>query len=118
MEKKRKCPVCENIMDDEYPYEICPVCYWEADPYQEEFPNEDGGANKISLNQARRGWLRSIKTVKCNIQETEGHLVYGKVYDVLGTDGHLLKIKNENGYNGLYPLSWFEIVHKEEYRVP
>jgi hypothetical protein len=34
-------------------YEICPVCYWEDDLEQFENTEKTGGANKVSLNQAR-----------------------------------------------------------------
>ncbi len=36
-------------------YEICPVCYWEDDPSQIEYP--DGyGANPLSLREAQRNY--------------------------------------------------------------
>lgn len=38
-------------------YEICPVCYWESDPVQREDPTYSGGANGISLRQARRNFV-------------------------------------------------------------
>lgn len=34
-------------------YEICNVCFWEDDEYQYDNPDSAGGANKVSLNQAR-----------------------------------------------------------------
>ena len=34
-------------------HEICPVCFWENDPKQNEDPNYLGGPNKVTLNQAR-----------------------------------------------------------------
>ena len=56
MKKKYKCPCCEYFTLDENPpgtYDICPVCFWEDDPVQ--FRDHDylGGANMISLNQAK-----------------------------------------------------------------
>ena len=41
-------------------YEICDVCDWEDDPVQFGEPDYAGGANKISLNQARKEWLAKI----------------------------------------------------------
>jgi len=38
-------------------YEICDVCTWEDDPVQFSDPSYAGGANKKSLNQARKEWL-------------------------------------------------------------
>lgn len=55
--EKHKCPVCGK---HEFPcidsLEICPVCDWQDDSFQEEYPDEDGCANTISLNQARAVW--------------------------------------------------------------
>lgn len=50
-----KCPVCGN--DDEFitrPYSICEKCGWERDPLQELEPDFSGGANRLSLNEAKR----------------------------------------------------------------
>lgn len=38
-------------------YEICDVCNWEDDPVQSSDPDYAGGANELSLNQARKEWL-------------------------------------------------------------
>lgn len=35
-------------------YEICPVCFWEADPVQNANPEFGGGANVPSPDEARR----------------------------------------------------------------
>ena len=37
-------------------YEICPVCGWEDDPVQADDPEFAGGANAMSLNDARAMW--------------------------------------------------------------
>ena len=34
-------------------YDICPVCFWEADNVQEDDPSFRGGANTMSLTEAR-----------------------------------------------------------------
>jgi len=50
------CPCCGNRTLPEQPpgsYEICPVCFWEDDPVQFEDADFQGGANVVSLNQAR-----------------------------------------------------------------
>ncbi len=49
-----KCCGCLTIEDE---YDICPVCFWEADPYQEKYPDYEGGANKVSLIQAKENYL-------------------------------------------------------------
>jgi len=53
---KYKCPVCGNSTLTEKPpgtYAICTVCGWEDDPVQYNEPDYQGGANKVSLNQAK-----------------------------------------------------------------
>ena len=53
------CPCCgfRTLLERAH-YEICPVCYWEDDPIQEDNVLYDGGANDISLQAARRNFLR------------------------------------------------------------
>lgn len=52
-----KCPVC-----GEYEFEmidsndICEVCGWQDDAYQERHPDEDSCANEMSLNQAKEAF--------------------------------------------------------------
>lgn len=48
------CPVCGHGKLDEY--DICDVCGWENDPIQLEHPNLEGGANEMSLEQARKAY--------------------------------------------------------------
>ena len=38
-------------------YEICPVCFWEDDPLQSRNENYRGGANEVSLNEAKKNYL-------------------------------------------------------------
>ncbi len=50
------CPCCEYLTFDEEPsgsFEICPVCYWEDDNVQNGAPSDAGGANGVSLNEAK-----------------------------------------------------------------
>jgi HAD domain in Swiss Army Knife RNA repair proteins/Cysteine-rich CPCC len=54
---KYTCPCCGHKTYFEKPggtYGICQICYWEDDPYQLENPDEDCGANPISLRQAQK----------------------------------------------------------------
>ncbi len=56
------CPCCGFLtLPGEPPgtYEICPVCFWEDDPVQFRDPEFEGGANAVSLEQARRNYARS-----------------------------------------------------------
>ena len=55
--KAGKCPVCGQhdftTWDD-----ICPICKWFHDPVQEEDPDEEECANRMSLNQAKAAYAR------------------------------------------------------------
>ena len=49
-----KCVVCGKYEFEEYDdYDICPVCNWENDNLQYDDHNYSGGANKLSVNEAR-----------------------------------------------------------------
>jgi uncharacterized protein YuzE len=58
--KKREnlsCPCCRSTaLTTRGKYEICNKCGWEDDPVQAENPDLAGGANALSLNQAREKW--------------------------------------------------------------
>ncbi len=43
-------------MDSVDEYDICPVCCWEKDRTQESDPGYKGGANSVSLNEARKNY--------------------------------------------------------------
>lgn len=56
---KSKCVCCGHYtINNENPlyHDICPVCFWENDPIQNEKPDYAGGANKMSLNEARKSY--------------------------------------------------------------
>ena len=53
-----KCPVCEQyVFEEANSYEICD-CGWEDCGVQEDDPDYEGGANVLSLNQAREHWQK------------------------------------------------------------
>ncbi len=57
---RRACPCCGcRTLGDLCPgsYEICPVCFWEDDFTQFESPELSGGANRVSLAQARKNFI-------------------------------------------------------------
>ncbi len=54
------CPVCGQYAFTE-PHDICPVCGWEQDSAQEKAPFFAGGANDLSLNEAREKWKAGAK---------------------------------------------------------
>ena len=48
------CPVCgQHHFEEEDFYEVCPVCGWEDDGLQRDNPDYAGGANRMSLNEAK-----------------------------------------------------------------
>jgi hypothetical protein len=58
-------------------HDICGVCKWEDDPIQNNDPDYSGGANHISLNEAKQAFaegkaLRPLK--KAAIQRWQPHL--------------------------------------------
>jgi hypothetical protein len=57
------CPCCgfktllsNGRHDQNADWEICPVCGWENDPVQREQPRMEGGANSVSLDQAKANY--------------------------------------------------------------
>ena len=51
------CPCCgEKTLTEQNAWEICDVCGWEDDPLQHDEPDYDGGANSMSLNQAKEAY--------------------------------------------------------------
>ena len=62
--KQYSCPCCGSLTLDEEPpgtYEICPVCGWEDDPVQFDDPDYAGGANTMSLNEAKKAYHEGRK---------------------------------------------------------
>ncbi|MCA1443337.1 hypothetical protein I6F07_24575 [Ensifer sp. IC4062] len=51
------CPCCDSpSLAEAGAWEICGVCGWEDNPAQEADPDLAGGANKVSLLQARENY--------------------------------------------------------------
>lgn len=53
------CPCCGFLTLDEEPpgtYAICPVCFWEDDLVQFQDTEYEGGANEVSLHQAKQNY--------------------------------------------------------------
>ncbi len=58
---KYLCPCCGfNTLEFEPPgsFDICPVCFWEDDNIQFNDPSYWGGANEMSLNEARENFKK------------------------------------------------------------
>ncbi|MDE6208223.1 MAG: hypothetical protein K2M73_00940 [Lachnospiraceae bacterium] len=49
-----ECPVCgKHEFPEENSFDICPICGWENDGVQADDHNYAGGANHLSVNEAR-----------------------------------------------------------------
>lgn len=54
---RKKCYCCGyRTLDSESHYDICPVCFWEDDAVQNANPDYSGGANYLSLNEAKKNY--------------------------------------------------------------
>jgi len=63
--KGQICPVCgKHTFIEDDGYEICPICKWEDDKLQRDYPDYRGGANYISLNEFREEWAEKCKEKK------------------------------------------------------
>lgn len=59
--KKYKCPCCgQPTIEKPGRYEICDVCDWEDDDTQSKDPDFEGGANEMSLNQAKKAYRKKM----------------------------------------------------------
>lgn len=50
-------------MDEGHQNDVCEVCDWEDDPVQFYDPDYRGGANAMSLNEAREAWRAKKENV-------------------------------------------------------
>ena len=63
--KKYKCPVCGKYeFKQEDNFSICHCCMWENDGLQNHNPDYAGGANKMSLNEARKAYKEGKKVLQ------------------------------------------------------
>lgn len=60
MSRRYRCPCCGyfTLEEEAGSFEICPVCYWENDPYMNTHETEGGGANVLSLLESRENYER------------------------------------------------------------
>lgn len=57
MAKNKKCACCgKYTLPPGSAYEICPVCGWEDDEVQNDNPSLAGGANEMSLEEAKKAY--------------------------------------------------------------
>ena len=62
MKDKKTCVCCGQLtLLQGAMHEICEVCGWEDDEIQNEDPDYRGGANDVSLNEARKQFQQGSK---------------------------------------------------------
>lgn len=61
MFEKEKCACCQQLtVDKDAKFDICPNCGWEKDVVQEYKPDFWGGANDMSLNEAKEAYKKGL----------------------------------------------------------
>ncbi len=64
IKKKKKCACCGNLtLDKDSRFDICRICWWQDDAIQNDDPDYDGGANHMSLNEARQAYKEGRKVI-------------------------------------------------------
>ncbi|HPY94194.1 MAG TPA: CPCC family cysteine-rich protein [Clostridia bacterium] len=72
------CACCDTKQPEDTVYaEICGTCGWQHDIVCEENPDETGGANRISLNEAIENYKRTGRA-KLNKNSRAGFLQQGE----------------------------------------
>lgn len=56
LDTESMCQCCNYYYGFKSEYEICPNCGWENDNVQAKDPDYRGGANKMSLNEAKKAY--------------------------------------------------------------
>jgi hypothetical protein len=84
MNSLNPCQCCgEPTINELAAYEICEVCGWEDDPVQNKDPNYAGGANQMSLYEARAYWRETRKQVACSNGSPEMDAIQQKAQQLL-----------------------------------
>lgn len=63
MDKLLKCACCGSLevpKGEERLYYVCNRCGWENDEIQRDKPDYEGGANNMSLNQAKEAYKKGL----------------------------------------------------------
>lgn len=59
-ENKWQCQCCGTYSLEEEMHDICDICGWEDDHLQNDKPDYKGGANNMSLNEAREAYKKGL----------------------------------------------------------
>ncbi len=59
MNPNKQCSCCgQYTLEKDSIFEICKVCGWQDDGLQNDNPDYKGGANKMSLNEAKEAYKK------------------------------------------------------------
>lgn len=59
-EDRWQCQCCGEYSLDAEMFEICDICGWQDDHLQNDKPDYKGGANKMSLNEAKEAYKKGL----------------------------------------------------------
>ena len=92
-----RCPVCGKTVFEEYgDYDICPICKWENDNLQFRDHNYAGGANDLSVNEARiEYYLMNDSSTRERTKE-----LYDEYYDTVSAVREKYKDIDHSSYSG------------------
>ncbi|MCE9521117.1 MAG: hypothetical protein K8S25_01635 [Alphaproteobacteria bacterium] len=80
MSDRFPCACCEQLVFESDPsgtYWICPICGWEDDPVQNSDETYEGGANRISLRQAKANFSRAAASQPSTVSALYGRCIDG-----------------------------------------
>ncbi|MBM7569922.1 hypothetical protein JOC48_000391 [Aquibacillus albus] len=117
--KKLTCPCCGyKTMDSDGHYDICPICFWEDDPFQKEDVYE-AGANQIPLIEAQKNYLKygaCEKEFQKNVRKPNGNDKRDPDWKPINDSLYELKLACRKFKEGVYniaelgrTLSWIAV---------
>jgi xanthine dehydrogenase iron-sulfur cluster and FAD-binding subunit A len=86
MSNQTLCKCCGEQEIERAAYEICTRCGWQDDPVQKKDPKFEGGANQMSLNEARAYWQATHRRVECANGSAEMNAIQREARGLLGVD--------------------------------
>jgi hypothetical protein len=85
-EQLNPCQCCgQRTISEPNGYEICEICGWEDDFVQNRDPTYAGGANQMSLEEARTHWRGTGQRVTCGNGSDEMNAIQKQAREQLGT---------------------------------
>ena len=127
--KKYQCPCCGYYTLDYGPgrFDICQVCYWEDDLIQSDDPSYWGGANTISLNEAREDYKIFGASEECFLDcvrpptEEEKFIppidpISDEIKELSVQEQKLNLIRQYNNINGILECTYIETERRKNFQ--